>query len=163
MPELLATGSTPLPATQLVFPAVQEALPFDDISEIPTSSAWCQRWQGRRHSWRHLSEGGFDARRYLVELIPERLAKAFVLEHHYSGSFPAARLSFGLYDFSLGEARLCGVAVFGVPVTAAVLTRPLPDLVPYIESLECSRFVLMDECPAPAQRAGSSLAASTSS
>ncbi|MGW6145657.1 Mom family adenine methylcarbamoylation protein, partial [Streptomyces sp. NPDC055140] len=46
---------------------------------------------------------------------------------------------------------LCGVAVFGVPVTAAVLTRPLPDLEPYVESLECSRFVLTDECPANAE------------
>jgi hypothetical protein len=43
---------------------------------------------------------------------------------------PAARFRFGLYDISADEAQLCGVAVFGVPVTAAVLTRPLPDLEP---------------------------------
>ncbi|WP_455569680.1 Mom family adenine methylcarbamoylation protein [Streptomyces roseolus] len=64
---------------------------------------------------------------------------------------PAARFRFGLYDIGTGEGRLCGVAVFGVPVTAAVLTRPLPDLQPYVESLECSRFVLVDDVPANAE------------
>ncbi|WP_432198306.1 hypothetical protein [Streptomyces sp. bgisy027] len=37
--------------------------------------------------------------------------------------------------------------MFGVPVSKAVLTKPLPELEPYTESLECSRFVLLDECP----------------
>jgi hypothetical protein len=41
--------------------------------------------------------------------------------------------------------------VFGVPVAEAVLTNPLPELRPYVESLECSRFVLLDECPANAE------------
>ncbi|MFB8290197.1 Mom family adenine methylcarbamoylation protein [Kitasatospora purpeofusca] len=127
---------------------VQDTLPFDDLAEIPNASDWCQRWQGRRHSFRHVSEGGFDARRYVVEVLPEKAAKEFVVEHHYSGSFPSARFRFGLYDIGDDEARLCGVAVFGVPVTAAVLTRPLPDLQPYVESVECSRFVLTDACPA---------------
>ncbi|WP_461097808.1 Mom family adenine methylcarbamoylation protein, partial [Streptomyces bullii] len=45
------------------------------------------------------------------------------------------------------QASLCGVAVFGVPVSTAVLTKPLPGLRPYKESLVCSRFVLLDECP----------------
>ncbi|WP_242586310.1 hypothetical protein [Streptomyces sp. MST-110588] len=71
--------------------------------------------------------------------------------HHYSASFPSARFRFGLYDIGANEPQLCGVAVFGVPVTAAVLTRPLPDLQPYIESLECSRFVLVDEVPTNAE------------
>jgi hypothetical protein len=130
---------------------IQDPLPFDDFTEIPTASEWCQRWRDRRHSWRHLSEGGFDARRYTVELLPEKAAKSFVVEHHYSRSFPSARFRLGLYDVTASEGRLCGVAVFGIPVTAAVLTRPLPDLVPYMESLECSRFVLTDECPANAE------------
>lgn len=130
---------------------VQGILPFDDLTEIPNASDWCQRWRGRRHSFRHVSEGGFDARRYAVEALPETAAKEFVVGHHYSGSFPSARFRFGLYDIDAGEAQLCGVAVFGVPVTAAVLTRPLPDLEPYVESLECSRFVLVDEVPANAE------------
>lgn len=40
--------------------------------------------------------------------------------------------------------RRCRV---GVPVSTAVLTKPLPGLRPYTESLVCSRFVLLDECP----------------
>lgn len=124
---------------------VQDTLPFDDLAEIPNASDWCQRWQGRRHSFRHVSEGGFDARRYAVEAVPEKEAKEFVVGHHYSGSFPSARIRFGLYDIGTGEARLCGVAVFGVPMRADVLTLPLPDLQPYAASVECS---WADECPA---------------
>lgn len=58
---------------------VQDTLPFDDLAEIPTASDWCQRWNGRRHSFRHVGEGGFDARRYAVELLPEKEAKIFVV------------------------------------------------------------------------------------
>jgi hypothetical protein len=129
--------------------AACEALAFEDLPEFPTASDWCQRWRGRAHTWRHRSEGGFDARRYEVELLDEKRSKLFVLEHHYSSSFPAAKTRFGLVDTSGGERRLCGVAVFGIPVSQAVLTRSLPDLVPFQESLECSRFVLTDDCPAP--------------
>ncbi|WP_053084676.1 hypothetical protein [Streptomyces viridochromogenes] len=56
-------------------------------------------------------------------------------------------MQFGLYEDVDGERRLCGVAVFGVPVSTGVLTKPLPELRPYTESLVCSRFVLLDECP----------------
>lgn len=131
--------------------SAQSPLPLFDLREIQTASDWCQRWNARRHSFRHVSEGGFDARRYAVEALPESAAKSFVVGHHYSGTFPSARFRFGLYDVGAGEARLCGVAVFGVPVSAAVLSRPLPDLEPYVESVECSRFVLTDECPANAE------------
>lgn len=132
--------------------AVQDPLPFEDLAEIPTSSPWCQRWRGRRHSWRHRSEGGFDHRHYEVEPLEERLAKSFVLEHHYSSAFPVARFRYALVDTRFdGERRLCGVAVFGIPVSKSVLTLPLPDLEPYVSSLECSRFVLTDDCPANAE------------
>lgn len=55
--------------------AVQDTLPFHDLAETPTASDWCQRWNGRRHSFRHVGEGGFDARRYAVELLPGKEAK----------------------------------------------------------------------------------------
>ncbi len=67
---------------------VQETLPFEDLPEVPTASPWCQRWRERRHSWAHVRDGGFDARRYTVDVIPdEEPAKGFVLAHHYSGSY----------------------------------------------------------------------------
>ena len=60
--------------------------------EMWPAGPWCQRWRGKQHSWRHRSEGGFDRERYWVGPLDEQGAKAFVLEHHYSGSFPASRL-----------------------------------------------------------------------
>lgn len=59
-------------------------------------SDFCQRWRDRRHSWRHRSEGGFDARRYDVAPLIEADARAFVEVNHYAGTYPAARLRFGL-------------------------------------------------------------------
>lgn len=57
-------------------------------------------------------------------------------------------MQFGLYDITGRRRRLTGVAVFGVPVSTAVLTNVLPDLRPFSQSVECSRFVLLPECPA---------------
>ena len=107
----------------------------------------CQRWNSGRHSWRHLREGGFDRRRYQVTELAEADAKAFCAAHHYAGaSYPAALRRYGLVDRADG--RLVGAAVIGAPVSSKVLTRPLPTLEPYRESVELSRFVLLDECPA---------------
>lgn len=84
----------------------QEPLPFEDLPEIPTASPWCQRWRERRHSWAHVRDGGFDARRYQVDVIAEEgPAKEFVLTHHYSRSYPAAKVQFGMYDVSARERR----------------------------------------------------------
>ena len=112
-----------------------------------TASPWCQRWSGRRHSWRHRSEGGFDPDGYQVTAIDEPAAKGFVLEHHYSASYPAASWRFGLHH---GD-DLVGVAVLSVPTSSGVLTNVFPDLVPYREALELGRFVLRDEVPANAE------------
>ena len=109
-----------------------------------TASDFCQRWTDRTHSWRHTSEGGFDPARYDVAPIPEAMARDYVNRHHYSGSYPAARQRYGLFDGS----ELVGVAVLSVPVRAAVLTGVFPDLEPYQESLELGRFVLAQDVPA---------------
>lgn len=112
--------------------------------EVNPASEWCQRWSpDRTHSWVHRSAGGFDRDRYRVIPIPDVLAKRYVLNHHYSGTYPAAVYRYGLYydEGDRGE-DLVGVAVFGVPTSAAVLTGAFPHLEPYRESLELSRFVL---------------------
>lgn len=105
------------------------------------------RWRERRHTWRHRSEGGFNRLRYEVAAVDESTARSFVEQHHYSGTYPAARLRYGLYDGVL----LAGVAVLSVPVQQSVLTRPFPGLVPYSESLELGRFVLLDAVPSNAE------------
>ncbi|TMC03164.1 MAG: hypothetical protein E6J41_28410 [Chloroflexi bacterium] len=111
---------------------------------IEAASDFCLRWHARRHSWRHRSEGGFDARRYDVAPLAESAARTFVEINHYAASYPAARLRFGLYD----GPWLVGVAALGVPMQRRVLTAVFPDLEPYAESLELSRFVLAESVPA---------------
>jgi hypothetical protein len=118
------------------------------LLEVSPSSEWCQRWNARAHSWRHTSEGGFDPRRYTVEPITETAARSWVVEHHYSGSYPAASRRYGLLD---GDGTLLGVCVLGIPMSRAVLTNVFPDLEPMVESLELSRLVLADAVPANAE------------
>lgn len=113
--------------------------------ETDPASDYTQRWRDGGHSWRHTSEGGFDKTHYSVALIAEDApVKAFVETHHYSRSYPAAILRAGLFHGS----ELVGVAVFGVPMQSKVLTNAFPGLEPYTESLELSRFVLLDQVPA---------------
>jgi hypothetical protein len=95
---------------------------FVPTPEVSPTTEWCQRWHGRRHSWRHRSEGGFDASRYSVHALDERRAKAYVLAHHYSAGYPSAKLRYGLFE----GATLVGVAVLGVPMHPAVLTTRSP-------------------------------------
>jgi len=102
----------------------------------------CQRWTSGNHSWVRRSDGGFDSNRYGVEPISETQAKTYVLDRHYSGTYPAAARRFGLFLDPQDARELVGVAVFGIPAQAKVLTGPFPDLEPYRESLELSRFVL---------------------
>ncbi|MDG4784905.1 hypothetical protein O7626_02985 [Micromonospora sp. WMMD1102] len=108
--------------------------------------AFCQRWRGGNHTWRPVREGGFDQRRYRLEPVPEAAARRFVAEHHYSKSFPAARMSFGLLE---GD-HLVGAVVLGVPMHPAVLTKPFPTLGPG-RAAEISRLVLLDEVPSNAE------------
>ncbi|MFI1765309.1 hypothetical protein ACH41H_25065 [Streptomyces sp. NPDC020800] len=126
---------------------VLDGPPAEDLPEVPTASDWCRRWTNRTPSWRHRRDGGFDARWFEVHPLPEKLAKDFVLAHHYSASYPSATRRFGLYRVDAGEPQLSGVAVFGTPAGANVLTRALPELRPNVEALVCSRFVLTDACP----------------
>lgn len=121
----------------------------------------CQRWSKGRHSWRHLSEGGFDARLFDIAPVDEAAARTIVERHHYARSLPAVRMSWGLFtrDESLvddgalfvGGRPLLGVACLSVPMTAAVLSNVFPDLEPFTESLELGRLVLTDAVPANAE------------
>ena len=84
-----------------------------------------------------------QTRLYEVAAIPaDTPVKQFVLAHHYSRTYPAARFRFGLYAPG-GE--LHGVAVFSHPCNQAVLTRLFPS--PPIDYVELGRFVLLDEVP----------------
>ena len=114
-----------------------------DLAEVnPATTGREQRWRNRQHSWVRTSDGGFNPARYAVEPVDEMTAKGYVTANHYSGTYPAASRRFGLFINDVNGPDLVGVAVFGIPAQAAVLTNVFPDLAPYTEALELSRFVL---------------------
>ncbi len=119
---------------------------LDLLEQTIYSGGWCQRTTRRVHSWRPASEGGFNPARYAVHPIDEATAKAFVLTHHYAGSYPAGRRQYGLFE----GGHLVGVAVLGEPMHPKVLTNPLPTCTNR-DSAELSRLVLLDEVPANAE------------
>jgi hypothetical protein len=97
----------------------------------------CQRWREMRGSYRPAGET-FDPRCYEVgELLDDTTPRAYVERHHYSGSYPAARFRFGLYE----AGRLAGVAVFSHPTNEKVLS-PFPG--ERGQAAELGRFVLDD-------------------
>lgn len=103
-----------------------------------------QRWRERREAFRPAAEP-IDPRRFGVELLDgDREPRAFVERHHYSGSYPAARVRVGLFrSRAWFTPELVGVAVFGVPQSEAVL----PKWTGYGNdgAVELSRFVLLDD------------------
>lgn len=97
-----------------------------------------QRWRSGRDRYRPVGEP-IPTHLYEVAEIPDdRTAKDFVIAHHYSGSYPAARFRFGVYR----GGELVGVAVFSEPFPAAVASLP------GTERVELGRFVLLDDVEA---------------
>jgi hypothetical protein len=105
----------------------------------------CQRWRDGRDSYRPAGEPIRTSHYDVAAIDEDRVAKAFVLQHHYSGSFPAARFRYGLH----GPGGLEGVAVFSVPVNSATITNAFPC--DPLEGVELGRFVLLDHVPANAE------------
>lgn len=98
-----------------------------------------QRWRDRRGSYRPAGEVIRTSEYEVAPMPGDADAKSFVEQHHYSGSFPAARFRYGLHR----GANLVGVAVFSQPMNNAAL-RPLPV---DADSVELGRFVLLDGVP----------------
>lgn len=103
-----------------------------------------QRWKNGRDSYRPADV--IDPRDY--EVVPldgkgsDNLAKAFITQHHYSGTYPAARERVALYHTP--SAKLVGCAVFSHPASEAVLANLPCDR---LEGVELGRFVLTDDVP----------------
>jgi hypothetical protein len=100
-----------------------------------------QRWSERREKYRPAGEV-IQTAAYDVAPVHRDVAKAYVLRHHYSGTFPAARFCYGLAR--CGE--LVGVAVFSVPVQNSVITNVFP-FADAMQGVELGRFVLADSVP----------------
>lgn len=106
-----------------------------------------QRWRDRRDSYRQRGEA-FRPADYVVEPIQaDRAARDFVQQHHYSGTYPAARCRVGLYRLrdAWPPRELVGVAVFSVPASQAVV--PKWAGVEAGAGIELGRLVLLDEVP----------------
>lgn len=120
-------------------------LPAADAAFLPAITHNCLRWNRRRHGFRPAGEP-LRTERYSVEPLDEAAAKAFVVQHHYSGSYPAARFRAGLFEhWPFHAPRLAGVAVFSVPMTQALIPKYL-GIAPE-QGAELGRFVLLDEVP----------------
>jgi hypothetical protein len=104
-------------------------------------SLFNQRSRAGRDAYRPPDEPIRTAEYDVAELPDDRAAKAFVVRHHYSGSYPAARWRFGLFRRGV----LQGVAVFSHPCNDLVLTSVFPGRP--TDSVELGRFVLLDEVP----------------
>ena len=75
-----------------------------------------------------------------MDVLDDKTAKRFVVEHHYSGSFPAARLNVGLLGT---RGRLEGVATFSVPMNNA----GVPKYTGFVPNAGCElgRFVCLPD------------------
>lgn len=115
------------------------------------SSERSQRWRDRRT---RLVENGdvIDTSVHSVAVIDcYRQAKPFVQAHHYSGTFPATRLSCGLFrNGKGGRSEIVGVCSFAVPVNNASvqLQTGLDD---HLAAVDLGRLVLLDDVPGNAE------------
>lgn len=101
-----------------------------------------QRWLEGAASYRPPLER-IDPRDYdVAEIFDDNTPRNFVELHHYSASYPAARVRVGLYR----RGSLAGVAVFSHPANDLVLTNTFPSI-ELLAGVELGRFVLLDEVP----------------
>lgn len=105
-------------------------------------AAHVQRWREKRTTYRPAGEPINTTAFDVAELRDDATPKAFVEQHHYSGTYPAARWRFGLFR----RCELVGVAVFSHPTNDRALTSIFPGAAR--DSVELGRFVLVDDVPA---------------
>lgn len=106
-----------------------------------------KRWRAREERWVRPDRPVFDPAGFGVEAMPgarEAHARAFVAEHHYSGTYPASRLAVGLFrkDGPCAAVRLVGVSVFSMGIPCAVAKH---TGMPGLAGIECGRFVCLPE------------------
>ncbi len=103
-------------------------------------TAVAQRWRDRRGTYRPAGEVINPAHYEVAPIRDDRTARCFVEQHHYAGTYPAARFRFGLYWGGL----LVGVAVFSHPMNDRVLAAFPGET---LTSVELGRLVLLDRVP----------------
>lgn len=111
------------------------------MQQFTTASCPAQRWRLGRNYWRVDRDEGFRKDEYAVDLIADSVARQFVVDHHYSGSYPAAVERIGLFH----RKQLVGVSVFSVPMNNAAIPK-YTGLAPKA-GLDLGRFILLDSVP----------------
>lgn len=109
--------------------------------QMTTSACPAQRWRLGRDYWRVDRDEGFRKQDYAVDLISDSVAKRFVIDHHYSASYPAAVERAGLFRGT----ELVGVCVFSVPMNNAAI--PKYTGLASSAGVELGRFLLLDSVP----------------
>lgn len=100
-----------------------------------------QRWRERKSIMR--PDDPIDTSQYeVVASSSDTIAKAFVQQHHYAATLPAARERLLMYHRPTAE--LVGCAVFSHPASEDVLAK-LPC--ERLAGVELGRFVLLDNVP----------------
>lgn len=113
--------------------------------EMLSPSVPCQRWKDRSDRLLQArASAAFDPSIYAVDVVDESTARAFITQHHYSSSYPAAVCRVGLFGKG---AELLGVAVFSVPMNQKVV--PAHCGVAADQGVELGRLVLLDCDQAP--------------
>lgn len=105
-----------------------------------------QRWRERRTMLRGDAEVINPSIHSVDILHCQKQAKPFIEEHHYSASFPATRLSCGLFRDKGGKSSLVGVASFSVSMNPHA--GPKYTGIAGNGSVELGRLVLLDEVEA---------------
>ena len=104
-----------------------------------------QRWRDRREKF---IPGGaeFNPAIHSVDIIDcWSVAKPFVERHHYSGSFPASRLSAGLFrNGPGGTSELVGVCTFAQPSNNRSVIKTA-NLRHHTHAVDLGRLVLLDD------------------
>lgn len=110
----------------------------------PAPAKDCQRWTMGRASYRPAGEP-INTARYGVEVIEERDAREFIINHHYSGSYPAALFRVGLFRTArFQKSTLVGAAVFSVPMNPHAIARHCGT----DAGCELGRFTMLDDVEA---------------
>lgn len=97
-----------------------------------------QRWN-RRQEYRRRADEMIRTSEYEVAPISPTLAKAFVREHHYSGTCSSPAHAFGLAH----HGELVGVSCFGPPASTNAHNKVFPTLTQK-EAVTLGRLVLQD-------------------
>jgi hypothetical protein len=105
-------------------------------------TAVTQRWRRGRASYLTSREVIRPVEFDVAPLTEDCEVKQFIIRHHYSRSYPAARRRFGLYR----RGQLVGCAVFSNPTNTKTLTNVF-DVEPTL-LIELGRLVLLDEVAA---------------